>query len=29
MNSLTLLASICVFGSIGLFIFWGLGHAYP
>jgi len=28
MNSLTL-SSICVFGAIGLFIFWGLGHAYP
>jgi len=28
MNSLTF-SSICIFASIGLFVFWGLGHAYP
>jgi hypothetical protein len=24
-----ILSSICLFGSIGLFIVWGLTHAYP
>jgi hypothetical protein len=28
MNQLTL-ATICIFGSIALFVVWGLNNAYP
>jgi len=28
MNSLTL-HTIIIFGMVGLFVFWGLTHAYP
>jgi len=28
MNGLTL-SSICIFGSISLFVIWGLNNAYP
>jgi hypothetical protein len=28
MNSLTLIASICIFGSVSLFVIWGLNNAY-